>query len=83
MAIVFASVAGIAGREAISNFVHRFLVPRPRTYAGRYPHGEVREGSGSPLSGVKLKDGRKWAKMVGDGGDRLVRTAVEEVSDQV
>ncbi|KAL8687002.1 MAG: hypothetical protein Q9218_006705, partial [Villophora microphyllina] len=43
MAIVFASLSGIAGREAISNFVHRFIVPRTnRSYGEVYrPSGDA------------------------------------------
>ena len=49
MAIVFASISGIAGREAISNFVHRFMVPRSSTYSKggcKASGGYVRSGSG-------------------------------------
>ncbi|KAG7001398.1 MFS domain-containing protein [Physcia stellaris] len=85
MAIVFASVAGIAGREAISNFVDRFLVARPRTYAERYRHGEPREGSGPGTSALRLSSARKWAKMdgEGEGQEGLVRTGVREVEGEV
>lgn len=76
MAIVFASLAGIAGREATSKFVDRFIVPRPRTqYAGK--------GAGAGLSDVRLVDGRKWAKMGGDDGKGLVRTDRAGVSEAV
>ena len=83
MAIVFASVAGIAGREAISNFVDRFLVARPRTYAERYRHGEPREGSGPGTSALRLSSARKWAKMDGEGEEGLVRMGVREVEGEV
>ena len=36
MAIVFASVSGIAGREAISNFAHRFIVQQSTSYGVVY-----------------------------------------------
>jgi hypothetical protein len=82
MAIVFASVAGIAGREAISNFVDRFIVARPRTYAERYRHGEPREGSGPGSNDVRLANSRKWVKMDSELGEGLVRTGVEEVPEE-
>ena len=79
MAIVFASVAGIAGREAISNFVDRFIVPRPPVY------GRGKGGSGitQPRSGsrdVQLVDVKGWQKTSSTDEAPLV-VRVTEVSD--
>ncbi|KAL8703457.1 MAG: hypothetical protein Q9201_003362 [Fulgogasparrea decipioides] len=60
MAIVFASVSGIAGREAISNFVHRFIVPRSTSYGGVYRPEDV---SGTGLSDIRKSDRQSWQKL--------------------
>ena len=86
MAIVFASVAGIAGREAISNFVHHFIVPRPtKSYGDRYRPAMMRQGSsGADLEDtVRMVDKKNWVRIGGKGRGGLVRTNVEEVPEEV
>ena len=68
MAIIFASIAGIAGREAISNFVDRFIVAKPRfnsrpdakdgfrRFGPRYEDVPLQVSPGSLESATLLKD---------------------------
>ena len=80
MAIVFASVSGIAGREAISNFVHRFIVPRSTSYGGVY-RAEDATGSASALRDVRMADRQSWQKLGTVGKTTVTVTNVEEVRD--
>ena len=61
MAIVFASVSGIAGREAISNFVHRFIIPRSTSYAVVYDGTAVPNGFVS--RDIRMADQQSWQKL--------------------
>ena len=79
MAIVFASVAGIAGREAISNFVDRFIVPRSTNHGGV---GHRRSGTKQSNAGsrdVRMVDSRNWVKIDASMGEALV-VSIDEVS---
>ena len=80
MAIVFASVAGIAGREAISNFVDRFIVPKStnRARAG-YHRTTSKQSNASGSRDVRMVDSRNWAKIDPSMGEALV-VSVDEVS---
>ena len=69
MAIVFASVAGIAGREAISNFVDRFIVPR--SPPGHRPSG-VKRLSSAGSRDIRMVDSRNWVKIDASMGEALV-----------
>ena len=72
MAIVFASVAGIAGREAISNFVDRFLVPRsPNHGGGGYRPSGIKQSSASSRD-IRMVDSRNWVKIDASMGEALV-----------
>lgn len=73
MAIVFASVAGIAGREAISNFVDRFIVPRSPNHAGggHRPSG-VKRLSSAGSRDIRMVDSRNWVKIDASMGEALV-----------
>ncbi|KAL8733272.1 MAG: hypothetical protein Q9181_003648 [Wetmoreana brouardii] len=74
MAIVFASVSGIAGREAISNFVHRFIVPRSTSYGGVYRPEDV---SGTGLSDIRKTDRQSWQKLQTSSKTAIVANAEE------
>ncbi|KAL8711792.1 MAG: hypothetical protein Q9225_007058 [Loekoesia sp. 1 TL-2023] len=76
MAIVFASVSGIAGREAISNFVHRFIVPRSRTYGEVYRAEDI-SGSGSGLRDLHKSDRHSWQKLSTNSKTQIVANAEE------
>ena len=79
MAIVFASVAGIAGREAISNFVDRFIVPRStnRDVVG-YPRSGIKQSNACSRD-VRMVNSRNWAKIDASMGEALV-VSIDEVS---
>ena len=77
MAIVFASVSGIGGREAISNFVHRFIVPRTTSHGEVY-RPEYPFQSSSGLVGFRMADLKNWQKLDINVKTSLV-TNVEEV----
>lgn len=81
MAIVFASVAGIAGREAISNFVDRF-VPRVRNQSGGYRPGDVgsyRQPRASSHDN-RMVNSQDWMKLSASIDGSLV-TIVEEIRE--
>ena len=79
MAIVFASVAGIAGREAISNFVDRFIVPRsPNHGGGGYRPSGVKHLSSAGSRDIRMVDSRNWVKIDASMGEALV-VNVDEV----
>ena len=59
MAIVFASVAGIAGREAISNFVDKFIVSKSTNHGQENRKIEGRQRSAG-LRDLRLVDSRDW-----------------------
>ncbi|KAI4181551.1 MAG: hypothetical protein L6R41_006558 [Letrouitia leprolyta] len=61
MAIVFASLSGIVGREAISNFVHRFVVRRPMSSSEVY-RPEDRSGSRLGLRELHMQE-QSWQKL--------------------
>lgn len=64
MAIVFASISGIAGREAISNFVHRFLVPRSTSYGVVYrAEDSTAVLSGSVSRDLGMSERHNWQKL--------------------
>lgn len=71
MAIVFASVAGIAGREAISNFVDRFIVPRSPNHGGGCRPSGVKQSSASSRD-IRMVDSRNWVKIDASMGEALV-----------
>ncbi|KAL8661299.1 MAG: hypothetical protein Q9202_005724 [Teloschistes flavicans] len=86
MAIVFASVSGIAGREAISDVVHRLGMPRDgaeeRSSSGGYRggssgHGEVYRRPTSGDEEIEVGGG-SWRKLEEKGG---VVEVVEEVRE--
>ena len=79
MAIVFASVAGIAGREAISNFVDRFIVPKSTNSAriGNRPSASKQSSAGS--RDIRMVDSRNWVKIDPSMGEALV-VSIDEVS---
>ncbi|KAL8709765.1 MAG: hypothetical protein Q9220_005551 [cf. Caloplaca sp. 1 TL-2023] len=77
MAIVFASLSGIAGREAISNFVHRFIVPRSTSYGQAYRPSEI-SGFGSTSRNIRMAQDDSWQKL-DTGIKKTVETRVEEV----
>lgn len=79
MAIVFASVAGIAGREAISNFVNRFMVPRT-TKAGDEGHNNGVRYSRPDIREIRMADSRTWLKANASVEESLV-VKVEEIHD--
>ncbi len=78
MAIVFASVAGIAGREAISNFVDRFIVPRSPNHGGRYRRSGNKQSNAGPRD-IRMVDCRNWVKIDASPDEALV-VNVDEVS---
>ena len=78
MAIVFASVAGIAGREAISNFVDRFIVPRSTNHGGAYRPSGIKQSNASSRD-VRMVDSRNWVKIDASMGEALV-ISIDEVS---
>ena len=71
MAIVFASISGIAGREAISNFVHRFIVPRSTSYGEVYRPQDSKQSAAALRGPVRMVDSRNWQKL-----DTTVKTTV-------
>ena len=72
MAIVFASVAGIAGREAISNFVDRFFVPRSTNQGGvGYRRSGIKQSNAGSRD-VRMVDSRNWVKIDASMGEALV-----------
>ncbi|KAL8816163.1 MAG: hypothetical protein Q9223_004781 [Gallowayella weberi] len=84
MAIVFASVSGIAGREAISNFVHRFIVPRSTSYGGVYKDGS---GAGYGVSagrgdgGIDMADRHaSWQKL---NNTSVMKTTEVDITEEV
>jgi len=79
MAIVFAPVAGIAGREAISNFVNRFMVPRT-TKAGDGGHNNGVRYSRPDIREIRMADSRTWLKANASVEESLV-VKVEEIHD--
>ena len=79
MAIVFASVAGIAGREAISNFVDRFIVARSTSHGGGYRTSGVRQSRAGSRD-VRMLDSRNWVKISTSIDESLV-TNVEEIRE--
>ncbi|KAL9602506.1 MAG: hypothetical protein Q9219_001801 [cf. Caloplaca sp. 3 TL-2023] len=62
MAIVFASLSGIAGREAISNFVHKFITPRTTSYGEAYRQDDVNR-SRVGLREIRRVDRHSWQKL--------------------
>ena len=81
MAIVFASVSGIAGREAISNFVHKFIVPRSRSYGVVYrAEDSIAVLSGSASRDIRMADRHSWQKLK-SGVKTKIAANVEEVHD--
>ena len=80
MAIVFASVAGIAGREAISNFVDRFIVPRSTNRARVGYHRSTSRQSNAGSRDVRMVDSRNWVKIDPSMGEALV-VSIDEVSN--
>jgi len=79
MAIVFASVACIAGREAISSFVDRFVVPRATKRGGGYRTSDVGQ-SRSGSRGFRIVDSRDWVK-TGTSIDESLATTVEQIRE--
>ena len=79
MAIVFASVAGIAGREAISNFVDRFIVPRSTSHGGGYRTSHIRQSRAGSRD-VRMVDSRNWVKISTSIDESLV-TNIEEIRE--
>ena len=71
MAIVFASVAGIAGREAISNFVDRFIVPRSPNHGGGYRRSSNKQPNAGSRD-IRLVDSRNWVKIDASMDEALV-----------
>ncbi|MCJ1457311.1 hypothetical protein MMC28_007678 [Mycoblastus sanguinarius] len=68
MAIVFASVAGIAGKEAISTFVDRFIVSKSTNQHGGYRKGNARQsGPGSRelrmVDSFRMVNSSNWIKI--------------------
>ena len=79
MAIVFASVAGIAGREAISNFVDRFIVSRSTSHGGGYRTSDIRQSRAGSRD-VRMVDSRNWVKISTSIDESLVIN-VEEICE--
>ena len=78
MAIVFASVAGIAGREAISNFVDRFIVPKSTNHGGvGYRRSGIKQFNAGSRD-VRMVDSRNWVKIDAPMGEALV-FSIDEV----
>ena len=81
MAIVFASISGIAGREAISNFVHRFIVPRTRSYGQVYQAEDSKRLTSSKVhGGIQMAESHAWQKIDGSVKTTVV-ARVDEVHD--
>ena len=80
MAIIFASLSGLVGREAISNFVHRYIVPRATSYGEVYRVGDIRGQSGSGLRGIRVVEPRSWQKLDIDVKTTVVMN-IEEVGE--
>lgn len=78
MAIVFASMSGIVGREAISNFVHRFVVARSTNYGEVSRPSDIKRRSGTGLRVIRMADGRTWQNL-----DIKVKTIVETNVEEV
>lgn len=79
MAIVFASMAGIAGREAISNVVDRFIISR-RGSSGRLI------GMSDPradLPDVGVISARKWVKIDEESVEEEARSTAQGTHDRL
>ena len=76
MAIVFASAAGIAGREAISNFVDRFMVSRTVKHDGRRRSSSARYSRAS-LHEFRMVDAQAWQKSCASIEEPLVVNVAE------
>ena len=76
MAIVFASLSGIAGREAISNFVHKYIVPKSTSYGAAYRDGSNQSGTGLRAD-VRMAERHSWQKLTAHKNDGAVATVRE------